>query len=146
MRFRLLCCAAVLTLLLVGGAGGQEPVGFQVIVNSDNPVKKLKAETVSEMFLKKVTTWPNGATVEPVDLPSTHGTRVLFSEEVHGRSVSSIKSYWQQLIFSGRDVPPPEKATEDDVINFVASNPNAIGYISTSYGIGGPVKPIRITD
>jgi ABC-type phosphate transport system substrate-binding protein len=134
-------------LLLTGGAASQEaPADFQVIVNSNNPVKKLKASTVSDMFLKKVTTWPQGGTVQPVDLPATNHTRISFSEAIHGRSVASIKSYWQQLIFSGRDVPPPEKADEDEVIEFVAANPNAIGYISTSYGIGGPVKQIKITD
>ena len=147
MRSRLLYCAVVFGLLLTGGVRSQEPApaDLQVIVNSQNPVKKLKASTISDIFLKKVTTWPQGGTVQPVDLPATHHTRISFSESIHGRSVASIKSYWQQLIFSVRDVPPPEKANEDEVIDFVAANPNAIGYISTSYGIGGPVRQIRIT-
>jgi hypothetical protein len=34
------------------------------------------------------------------------GPREGFSKEVHGRSVTAIKSFWNQQIFAGRQVPP----------------------------------------
>jgi ABC-type phosphate transport system substrate-binding protein len=55
-----------------------------------------------------------------------------------------VKSYWQQQIFSGRDVPPPEKQTENDVVAFVRSNPGAIGYVSKGVDIGRGVKALSV--
>jgi hypothetical protein len=54
-----------------------------------------------------------------------------------------VKSYWQQLIFSGRGVPPPELDTEEEVIRYVGRHPGALGYVS-SYGEVGGVKVVIV--
>jgi hypothetical protein len=41
-----------------------------------------------------------------------------------------VRSYWQQRIFSGRDVPPPELDSDDAVIGFVSKYAGAVGYVS----------------
>jgi hypothetical protein len=46
--------------------------------------------------------------------------------------VSSIKAYWQKQIFSGRGVPPEEKQSDEEVLEYVSKNVGAIGYISES--------------
>jgi hypothetical protein len=46
--------------------------------------------------------------------------------------VSSIKAYWQKQIFSGRGVPPEEKESDEEVLEYVSKNVGAIGYISES--------------
>ncbi|MBC8085956.1 MAG: phosphate ABC transporter substrate-binding protein, partial [Phycisphaerae bacterium] len=51
--------------------------------------------------------------------------------------------YWQQQIFSGKDVPPASKHTDEDVINFVKSTPGGIGYVSASSAAAG-VKVIAV--
>jgi ABC-type phosphate transport system substrate-binding protein len=119
---------------------------YQVIVNVENPVDSLTKDQVSQIFLKKVKQWNDGREVFPVDLTADAEVRESFSKGVHNRSVASIKSYWQRMIFSGREVPPPEKQTESDVMEYVASKAGAIGYIRASTGIGGPVKTLNVTD
>jgi ABC-type phosphate transport system substrate-binding protein len=116
---------------------------FVVIVNSQSPSTTLSKKFVGDAFLKKVTRWPNGEVIKPVDLPASSTTRARFSEDVLNRSVSSVKSYWQQVIFSGRDVPPPELATEAEVVKYVATNPNAIGYVSGGTALTG-VKSVAL--
>ena len=49
-----------------------------------------------------------------------------------GRSVSAVRAYWQQQIFSGRNVPPVERPSDAEVLTFVKEHPNAIGYVSAS--------------
>ena len=49
--------------------------------------------------------------IRPVDLRPNAATRRLFSERMLRRSVAAVRSYWQQRIFSGRGVPPPEPYT-----------------------------------
>lgn len=119
---------------------------FRVIVNANNPNDQLSKDEISQIFLKKVKQWSDGTAVLPVDLNADSLVRKSFCQQVHGRSVASIKSYWQRMIFSGREVPAPEKASESEVVEFVASNPGAIGYVRTSSQIAGPVKVLRVTD
>lgn len=115
------------------GAGAPHEVRFLVITNVANPTTSLDRADASKMFLGKRAKWQNGASVQPVDLVESSPVRKRFSTEVHGMGVPSVKSYWQEAVFSGKGAAaPPERATEAEVIAYVRSNPNAVGYISAS--------------
>ena len=90
--------------------------------------------------------WINGTTAMPVDQAASSDIREAFSLEVHGRDVGAIKSYWQRQIFSGRGVPPPELASDREVLDFVRANQGAVGYVSTSAKTGDGVKVLAVTD
>jgi ABC-type phosphate transport system substrate-binding protein len=117
---------------------------FAVIVNVSNPISTLSKDEVAKLFLKKTISWSSGQSASPVELPVTAKVRESFAREVLNKSVAQVRSYWQQQIFSGRDVPPPEKPTEDDVIAFVRANPNAIGYVSRTANMGRGVKVVLL--
>jgi hypothetical protein len=140
MRARRIVLLILLTLL--GAALAQEgrasaPPSFRVIVHADLPYSTVERRAVADLFLKKVTRWPGGETTFPVDLASDSVVRQRFSEDVLGRSVAAVKSYWQQLIFAGRGVPPPELESDQEVLSFVARHPGSIGYISGGGGAPG---------
>lgn len=137
-------CVAVIFLSLASvNVGGQER-GYKIIVNSSNPMVSITRENVSRIFLKKTTKFPNGLNASPVDLPANSGTRESFSKDVLGKTASSVEAYWQQLIFSGRDVPPPQKK-ESSALDFVRSNENGIGYVSAGVDTSG-VKVVTVTE
>jgi len=108
---------------------------YKIVVNKDNPVSSLSQKEISNLFLKKVTKWSNGLTVQPVDLVESSAIRENFSKEIHNRKVSSIKAYWQKQIFSGRKVPPAEKKSNREILTYVQNNPSAVGYVSTSTNV-----------
>jgi ABC-type phosphate transport system substrate-binding protein len=108
-----------------------------VIVNPENPATSLDRKFVTAVFLKKRTRWGNDATIKPVDLGSGSTVRRQFSEGILGRSVSAVRRYWSQLVFSGRGVPPPELARETDVVAYVLSHAGAIGYVSEHADLKG---------
>ena len=145
---RMLSTLLILVGVLAGSsaAHAQSEAPYRVVVNAANPVSSLTREQVSRLFLKKVTRWNDGKGVALVDQAEDASVRRVFTKTVHGREISSVKSYWQQMIFSGRAVPPPEKATDADVISFVSSNVNAIGYVSASAPIATGVKAIPIVN
>ena len=116
---------------------------YQVVVNPSNPVTDLDRESIADAFLKKTTVWANGETIRPVDLAASSPVRRQFSEELLRRSVSEVKGYWQQRIFSGRDVPPPELDTDDEVIKYVLKYEGGIGYVSGSAALEG-AKVLRV--
>jgi hypothetical protein len=117
---------------------------FAVIVNASNPVSTLSKDEVAKLFLKKTVAWQSGQSASPVELPATAKVREAFAREVLNKSVAQVRSYWQQQIFSGRDVPPPEKPNEDEVLAFVRANPNAIGYVSRTANMGRGVKVVPL--
>jgi ABC-type phosphate transport system substrate-binding protein len=90
----------------------------------------MSKDLVRQAFLKQITRWQDDENIRPADLFAKSVTRRQFSEKILGRSVEAVKSYWQQRVFSGRDIPPPEFATEDAVVEYVKQHPGAIGYVS----------------
>jgi ABC-type phosphate transport system substrate-binding protein len=116
---------------------------YRVIVHLRNARSVLPRSFVAEAFLKKTTRWPQGEVIRPVDLTMDAASRRKFTEEVLGRSLSAVRSYWQQLIFSGRDVPPPELDSDAAVIAYVQRNPGGIGYVSGAANLAG-VKPVEL--
>jgi len=135
-----------LTVALLAIAAASAPAAaqeYKVIVNSANSTSDLPADVAAKLFLKQATKFPNGTPAQPVDLGKASGVRAAFSKGVLGRAVSAVESYWQQQIFSGKDVPPATKASDDEVIAFVKANPGAIGYVSASAGTAG-VKVIDV--
>ena len=126
-----------------GGAGSAAQPGYVVIVNAACPVVSLPADEVARMFLHKTTLWPNGARVVAVDLPEDSPVRDSFSRTIHRRGVAAIKSYWQKMIFSGRDVPPAEKSGAE-VLQLVRSDAGAIGYVAAGTPLGEGIRILKV--
>ena len=144
MRTKHLIGSVCAIALLVSAASAAAQDGsFRVIVNASNPARSLRSAYVSELFLGKIRRWDHGDAVAPVDRSTSSSLRARFSTSVHHKSVRAIQSYWQQLIFSGRGVPPPELHSDSEVIAYVQRNPGAIGYVSGS-GSLNKVKVVEI--
>lgn len=133
IRLCLLLAASFLLCSLSAGAQG----AFQIIVNQQNPTTGLTSDEISRLFLKKSRSWSDGTPVEPADLVSSSPVREAFSLSIHGRSVASIKSFWQHKIFSGLASPPPEMSDDDEVIAYVRDHRGAIGYVSDQAQLDG---------
>jgi len=110
---------------------------FLIIVNPRNAETSVDRRFLEEAFLKKVTRWPNDEVIRPAELVENALARQRFSEDVLERSVEAVKGYWQQRIFSGRDVPPPEFATNEEVVNYVLRYDGAIGCVSADTALEG---------
>jgi len=111
--------------------------GFRVVTHPSNRSVSVERGFLADAFLKKTTRWPGDEAIYPVDQGPEASVRQRFSEQVLRRSVFAVRSYWQQRIFSGRDVPPPELDSEDAVVAFVAKYPGAIGYVSGGAKLNG---------
>lgn len=131
----LLCAALILAPVWAQGS-------FVVVVQASNPVTTMKRQEVSDLFLKRKTSWADGLKATPVDLSERLPVRSVFSESVHKKATAAVKTYWQRLIFAGRDVPPPEKVSAEEVMAYVRSRRGAIGYVPTGTALGNGVKSI----
>jgi ABC-type phosphate transport system substrate-binding protein len=127
-------------------AGAQDTDDIRIVVHPQNPVDTITRAELSKYFLKELTEWPNGRTVEPIDLPPDSPVRIQFSDSVHGRTVKAIEAYWHRKLFQGEGVPPVSTTAEKDVIFFVMSSRNAVGYVSSEIAEGSGAKIVSITD
>lgn len=134
----------VAALLFAVSTPAQE-TAFQVVVHESNSVESLTIAKVGKLFLRKTTHWESGLRTKPVDQTVSSPVREAFSEAVHDRGVRAIKAYWQKLLFSGRSAPPPELASDRDVLDYVRGNSGGIGYVSVRTELGTGVKRLLLT-
>jgi ABC-type phosphate transport system substrate-binding protein len=112
--------------------GNLHAQSYKIITNSSNSVSSLSKKEVSDLLLKKKTKWTDGSSVYPVDLSSGSKVRESFSQDIHGKPTSAIRNFWQQAAFSGTASAPPEKNSDEEVIDYVKKTSGAIGYISSA--------------
>jgi len=131
--------------LSAGRVGAQDASSYKLIVHPSNPASQMARLKVGEVFLKKMGRWPDGHPVSPVEPSGKSPVRQRFDLEVFGKPVIAISAYWQQMIFGGKGVPPPEKASDAEIVAFVRDTPGAIGYVWFGADASG-VKVVAITD
>lgn len=139
-RFALsaLALGAALSLGDLGHAARADEIPeFRVVVHPSNSLRSVNRTFLADAFLKKVTRWEDGEMIRPVDLRPSSGVRQRFTESVLKRSVEAVRRYWQQRIFSGRNVPPPELESDESVVAHVARSPGAVGYVSGAAKLHG---------
>ena len=130
--------AFILVGLAAGSLTAEHPRSTYVLIaNPASRVSKIDRKFLAEVFLRRATRWPDETPIRPVDLGPDAPARARFSQEILSRSVASMRSYWQQRIFSGQSLPPPELADDEAVVSFVVSHPGAIGYVAAGTPLSG---------
>jgi ABC-type phosphate transport system substrate-binding protein len=130
--------AFILVGLAAGSMAAEHPRSTYVLIaNPTSRISKIDRKFLAEVFLRRATRWPDDTPIQPVDLGPDAPARARFSQEVLLRSVTSVRSYWQQRIFYGQGLPPPELADDEAVVSFVVSHPGAIGYVAAGTALSG---------
>jgi ABC-type phosphate transport system substrate-binding protein len=139
-----------LALALVIAAGGVAGAAdaFVVIVHPSVAGASIRRADLGAVFLKKALRWSGGGGLAvPVDQSGTSPVRIAFSEGVLGRPVAQVVQYWQKQMFSAaRLTPPPVKASDAEVIAFVAKNAGAVGYVTGGTTLPPEVKTLALID
>jgi len=122
-------------------AGDREEIS--VIVHPSNRFDSLTRSRLNYLFLRKVSRWPWGAEVAPIDFAEGMPIRRRFTNTVLGISEEQLALYWIDQRET-RGVSPPLRAQDAaEVKRWVAAKPGGIGYIPSS-ALDNTVKAIRI--
>ena len=111
-------------LLLTGFA----QAGIVVVVSKNSDLGGLTRNEVRQIFngqLNRV----GEISVKPLDLPVAASQREVFYQQVMGKSVEQMKSYWARMIFTGRGMPPREVSSDREMTLLVGSDRKFIGYM-----------------
>lgn len=105
-----------------------------IIVNKDNPVTALTAAEVKLYWLRKTKKrWPEiNKNIRPADFKSKNGAQDAFYGTVLKMSLSDVETYFIQKAYESADKPQDKLTSNDAMVNFVANEPGAIGYIDAA--------------
>ena len=135
---------ALLVLLLTSPLAAARD-GFVIVMNDSTPGTQVNRTTVAAIFLKQAPAWSDGTPTHPVDQSTRNPIRQSFAADVLGQPIVAVQIYWQRRMSSGI-TPPPVKNSDEEVMQFVAATPGAIGYVSETATLSSGVKVIKLLD
>jgi ABC-type phosphate transport system substrate-binding protein len=105
-----------------------------VIVNKENPVESLTASEAKLYYLRKLKKrWPViNKNILPADRKKKCPEQDYFYSKVLGMSATDVEQYFVNRQLQNAERPQDKFLTEAEIINFVASEPGAIGYVSAN--------------
>jgi ABC-type phosphate transport system substrate-binding protein len=139
LKFLAAVAAAVLSL----GTSIVAQAALAIVAHPSNSVSGISADDAQRIFLGKTGEFANGRRATPVDQTPGTASRTKFMKSVIQKSEDELKGYWSKLMFSGKGQPPREVGDDAAVKAWVASNPEAIGYIDGKF-VDGSVKVLLI--
>ena len=98
-----------------------------VVIHPDRP-DTLTVGDVRQIYLKKRRYWSDGRPIIPINRDAASEIRATFSRAVFGPTAGRLATYWKRRYFQGV-LPPATLASAAAVKRFVATEPNAIGYL-----------------
>jgi ABC-type phosphate transport system substrate-binding protein len=118
---------------------------FQIVMHEATPGTHVSRTTVAAIFLKQAPAWSDGTPTQPVDQSTKNPIRLSFAADVLGQPMVAVQIYWQRRMSAGV-TPPPVKNSDEEVLQFIATTPGAIGYVSETTTLPAGVKPIKLID
>ncbi len=103
-----------------------------VIVAKNSPVAKLTRQQLENIYRKKTILNPNNKRWIPLNLLIDDQLRQAFSKKIFNQHPEEMESFWNIQYFNGI-TPPYVVSSNEAVLRFVSSTPNAIGYIYNCY-------------
>lgn len=113
---------------------------FAIIVHPSND-SSFDESVITRIYTGKEKSFSNGNTIIPVSQEEKNTATEQFNSKLLNKSASQLRAYWSKLIFTGKGTPPKALENDAEVIKMVATNPNTIGFVSTS-AVSGDVKVV----
>lgn len=130
-------CMTSFGLLAISQASWADVV---VIVHPSNTAS-IDDDAISKLFLGQLKTFPGGAAATPVDQKNAE-TSGEFHTKVLNTSSKEVRKIWARQVFTGGLRPPAALESDEAVVQFVSTTPDAIGYVQAAK-VTNKVKVIR---
>jgi ABC-type phosphate transport system substrate-binding protein len=105
-----------------------------IIVNKENTIEKLTVGEAKLYWLRKIKKrWPDiNKNIKPVDRKSGNAEQEAFYAKVLGMSANDVETYFSQRQYEAAEKPQDKFASDAAVIDFVAEEAGAIGFVNTA--------------
>jgi ABC-type phosphate transport system substrate-binding protein len=138
-------CLAACLFLSFDVKLGVATEGIAIIVNNANPVTTLSASEVKLYYLRRIKKrWPEiDKNIRPADQKKQSGERDAFYNLL-GLNDSQVEQYFVTKQLQNAERPPDKFSTDADMINFVAEEIGAIGYIKASSATPDVMAKVKV--
>lgn len=116
-------------LLLAAVLNANADVVF--VANKNVGVQTLTAENVDAILKGKTKNWPNGSRIMLATLKEGAVNDSALTKYA-GMNAEQFKSNWNRLVFTGKATEPKSFGSEKELVAYVASTENALGYVESS--------------
>jgi len=122
----------LLALLIAAPALPAGAADWVLIANPKAGIGHLSQDDVTNIYLGRYRRLASGLTAEPIDQPGDSLLKARFYRQLVDKNLAEINAYWARLVFSGKTRPPRVVASEEDAVQFVARNLDALAYVDKS--------------
>ena len=138
--------ALLLGMTLTAGASIASATEFVVVVNEDLAGSRIRRSLLAEIYQKDVVRWGDQTRIKPIDQSLHAPVRRAFCREVLGRSIGEVQSFWRARLAEQREMPPKTRSSDEEVLEAVASQEGAIGYVRAGAELPPGVKVLTVID
>lgn len=128
---------------LLAGPAFAERADFVVIVAVHSPVTTLSSNELADIYLGRLNRLPDGRIVLPVDRVESDAVQDAFYREILQRNAAQLRAHWSRQVFTGRGKPPRQLQSGAELVDFIARNPSAIGFVEPAL-VTPSVRVVRI--
>ena len=141
-KFKLFAYVSMILAIMTAGAIREASAGeVMVIANPSVPAENLDPESVQNIFLGKTVQWKNNDMVTIVVSEKVE-VHEMFLQKYIKRTNNQFNNVWRQNLFTGTGKQPVKANSLEELIQYVAKTPGAIGYISSDVPLPKDVKVI----
>lgn len=122
-----------LAVVIILAAAPQAAADIAVVVHPDCPLQSLTPKQVSDLYLGRRLSIGELEPMQVFDQPPSSPLRERFFLQINGMDLRRLNAYWARLQFSGDTQPPTPLADSRQIVEVVARNRCAIGYVDPTY-------------
>ena len=100
-----------------------------IIVNVDSGITRMTPGEATNVFMGRQKRLASGVVAIPMELNLPTDLRDLFYKRLIHLPLSSVRAYWARLLFSGQAQPPRLVDSAEEMIELVAANKGAVGFL-----------------
>jgi ABC-type phosphate transport system substrate-binding protein len=115
------------SIILSGAIARSQEVA--VIVNSSVKATSASIDDIRGVFNGDKSNLGDGSHVSPATLKGG-AVHDAFLKQYVGKSDSAFRAAWRSLVFSGQGAMPKTLDSESAMVEYIASTPGTIGYVS----------------
>lgn len=130
-RIKIYAVFQILLSALLGLVPITSQADVTVIANKSLSIDNISSKQAKKLWLGKLKKL-GGTNVVVVD--QTFGSKVFddFYSKIVKKKPRQLKAYWAKITFTGKGFPPKQLKDDTAIINWVAQNPGALGYVDSS--------------
>jgi hypothetical protein len=139
---KIILCLLILVTSQLSFATAKEE--FLIVANRSHSTR-LTMEEVRDLYLGKKRVVSGDWHVELLDQDNTD-VRSHFYKALLSKTITEVKSYWAELVFSGRARAPSSMLDDQALLNYLVLHQDALGYVKSNVALGANIAVLLRLD